>query len=210
MSGDHSADCSRRGRVPDRPRPDESITANVTRFPMPREKRKRRPLMPVAVSVAIISFVAMCAAWWGRRHYEASPLDDARASYSRGDWPEAERFARKQLRNERDDPEALRLLSRALLRQANDESVPAILDKLNRETMTAEVYFLVGQLCVRSGQIDLAIKRWQEAVRKDFFSHRSGSSRAVPATTDSRSEQSPGFPCVPHGRWRPRDADPDR
>jgi tetratricopeptide (TPR) repeat protein len=134
---------------------------------MPREGLKRRWLVPAAACGAIVAGVVAGIVWWGRRPHEASLVERSRTAYSRGDWREAERHAREQLRKNRDDPDALRLLSRALFRQSHDESAAAISDRLGQATMTAEDYFLVGQACVRSEKVDPAINSWQQAVRLD-------------------------------------------
>ena len=74
---------------------------------------------------------------------------------------------RSQLKQDRGNPDALRLLSRALFRQLRDQPAVAISESLDRDTMTAEDYFLLGQSCVRSQKSDVAIKLWQKTTRLD-------------------------------------------
>jgi tetratricopeptide (TPR) repeat protein len=115
----------------------------------------------------VLGGVAIGVVWWAKSHHRAGSLGQGHAAYDQGDWAAAERIARGLLRNNRDDPDALRMLSRALFRQLRDQPATAISEKLARDRMTAEDYLLLGQSCVRSQNVDLAIKLWQKAARLD-------------------------------------------
>ena len=128
--------------------------------------RNRWLVVAFACSV-ILAGVALGVAWWGKSLDRAGPLALGRAAYDRGDWAAAERIAREQLKKYRNDPDVLRLLSRALFRQSRDQPAVAISESLARDTMTTEDYFLLGQSCVRSQKVDLAIKLWQKAAQLD-------------------------------------------
>jgi tetratricopeptide (TPR) repeat protein len=134
---------------------------------MPRVGVMNRWLIPVLTCTAILVGVAGGAVWWSKSDRRASILEQAQAAYDHHDWAAAERKAREHLRKDRDDRNALRLLGRALYRQAHDRAAAAIFERLGSDTMTAEDYLLVGQACVRARNVDLAIKVWQKAVQID-------------------------------------------
>ncbi len=105
--------------------------------------------------------------WWARGMPPADPLGAAIAAYERRDWPAAERAARTQLKLNHQDLRALRLLARALYRQANDQTAATIDQRLDENTAMPEDYFLRGQAFARGGQTDSAIMAWQRAVERD-------------------------------------------
>jgi tetratricopeptide (TPR) repeat protein len=128
----------------------------------------RRSLAMVALTIAAIAAAGSFSVLrWRANHFVAALLEQARDLYDRGDWPGAERLARAQLKIDRDDQAALRLLARTLFRQQNDALASSISARLKKESMTAEDYFLLGQASVRSQQVDLAIKSWQQAEELD-------------------------------------------
>jgi tetratricopeptide (TPR) repeat protein len=102
---------------------------------------------------------------WKKADRAAELVAQGQAAYNRQDWPAAEARAREQLKKDRRDPAALRLLGRALYRQHRDQAAGGIFDRLGSDTMTAEDYLLVGQACIRSEKVDLATKVWQKALR---------------------------------------------
>jgi tetratricopeptide (TPR) repeat protein len=128
-----------------------------------------------AVLAALILAVAIMAnARWKKANRAAELVEQGQAAYNRQDWPAAEAKAREQLKNDRQDPAALRLLGRALYRQQHDQAAAGIFERLGSDTMTAEDYLLVGQSCIRSEKVDLATKVWQKALRlePDHFQSR--------------------------------------
>ncbi len=114
----------------------------------------------------ILAGVAVGAAWLGRSS-PASPLKQGIAAYDRQDWPSAEKGARAQLKIRRDDPEAMRLLARALFQQGRDEPAMALCERLGDSRLEAEDFLLLGHAVLRSGKRESAIQLWRRAVGKD-------------------------------------------
>jgi tetratricopeptide (TPR) repeat protein len=134
---------------------------------MPRAWVRNRWLVPALACFAIVTSVALGVVGWIKTHHGAGALLRGQAAYDKRDWAVAEKIAREQLKQDRGNPDALRLLSRALFRQSRDQPAVAISESLDRDTMTAEDYFLLGQSCVRSQKSDVAIKLWQKTTRLD-------------------------------------------
>ncbi len=134
---------------------------------MPRLGVRKQWLVPALTFAMMLAGAAGGGLWWSKSDRRAGPLEQAQSAYGRRDWPAAERKAREQLRKGHDDPHALRLLGRALYRQARDQAASAIFERLGADSMAAEDYLLVGQACVRTRNIDLAIKVLQRAVELD-------------------------------------------
>jgi tetratricopeptide (TPR) repeat protein len=130
---------------------------------MPRVGVRIRWLVLALASSVLLVGTGLGVVRWRKSHHRANSLAQGYAAYEHGDWAAAETIARGELRKNRDDPDALRLLSRALFRQLRDQPATAISEKLARDGMTAEDYLLLGQSCVRSQNVDLAIKLWQKA-----------------------------------------------
>jgi cytochrome c-type biogenesis protein CcmH/NrfG len=92
-----------------------------------------------AVLAGLILAVAILAnARWKKANRAAELVEQGQAAYNRQDWPAAEAKAREQLKNDRQDPAALRLLGRALYRQQRDQAAAGIFERLGSDTMTAE------------------------------------------------------------------------
>ena len=134
---------------------------------MPRMGMRNRWLVLAFAGSVFLAAAALGAVWWVKGHRRAGPLAQAHAAYEKRDWTAAERIAREQLKHDRGNADALRLLSRALFRQARDQPAVAISESLDRDAMTAEDHFLLGQSCVRSQKTALAIKLWQKAAQLD-------------------------------------------
>ena len=134
---------------------------------MARVGVRKRWLIPALSCPVILAGMAWFGVRWNKSDRPMEPLQEGQAAYEHRDWPAAERKAREQLRNDREDLRALRLLGRALYRQARDQAAAGIFQRLGQETMTAEDCLLLGQSCIRSRKIELAIKVWQKAVRLD-------------------------------------------
>jgi tetratricopeptide (TPR) repeat protein len=134
---------------------------------MPRVGVRAPWIFLVVTGAAILIGMAWCGVRWIQSARRRGPLEQGQAAYQHQDWPTAERKAREQLRRDREDPEALHLLGRALYRQGRDQAAAAIFERLGPGAMAAEDYLLAGQACVRSGKADLAIKVWQKAVQLD-------------------------------------------
>jgi tetratricopeptide (TPR) repeat protein len=134
---------------------------------VPRIGVRHRWLVPALTGAVILAGVACGGVWWSKSDHRPSPLEQGMAAYDHQDWPAAERKAREQLRKDREDPDALRLLGRAFYRQRRDQAAAAIFERLRPDTMAAEDYLLVGQACLRSRKVDLAINVWRMAVQLD-------------------------------------------
>jgi tetratricopeptide (TPR) repeat protein len=124
-------------------------------------------LAPALVCALILAGATSLAVWRSTRYRQPGPIEQGQAAYDHQDWPAAARKAREQLRQDRDDPSALRLLGRALYRQGLDQAAAAIFERLTPETMTADDYLLVGQSFIRSQKVDLAIEEWRKALQLD-------------------------------------------
>ena len=118
------------------------------------------------VGVVIVLGVALGGFWW-RRTAELDPLRRGRAAYSRGDYPAAEREARRVLKGRRDDADALRLLARSLFRQGRDPSALNLEQRLPRARLDVEDYFLQGAALFRLGQRERAILLWRAGLGLD-------------------------------------------
>ena len=174
---------------------------------MPHVIVRKRWLVPALTCPVILAGMAWCGVRWNKSDRPMGPLQEGQAAYEHRDWQAAERKALEQLRNDRGDLRALRLLGRALYRQAHDQAAAGIFQRLGRETMTAEDCLLVGQSCIRSRKIELAIKVWQKAVRLDpnHFESRIASSRFISGWTGlkTRSERPRVFRPSPGGMLSP-------
>ena len=72
------------------------------------------------------------------------PLAEADAAYRRGDWERAARLARSRLDTRSGDPEALRLLARASVRQGDTSRALSIYKGLGDEALEGEDFYLLG------------------------------------------------------------------
>jgi hypothetical protein len=90
-------------------------------------------------------------AWWSRARRPADLLARASAAYDRRDWEETDDLARRRLKVDRNDPDALRLLARATIRQGRDEAGLAIYDRLGPSGLRPEDLCVLGQSLAREG-----------------------------------------------------------
>ena len=130
---------------------------------MPRVGVRNRWLVPVLTCAADLGGRGLRR---GLVEHERSPGGHPRAgqaAYDHQDWAAAERKAREQLRKDRDDPDALRLLGRALYRQGRDQAAAAIFERLGLRTRwPPRTTCWSVRSFVRSRKLDLAIKDWRE------------------------------------------------
>ena len=84
---------------------------------------------------------------WGWFRLKPSAVGEAVAAYGRGDWVAAAALAQKRLQNANDDPEALRILARALAFEPLSHARAAYA-RLGAAHLEAEDHYLVG-LCWR-------------------------------------------------------------
>jgi tetratricopeptide (TPR) repeat protein len=116
-----------------------------------------------AIGLAIGGFIS-----WGYLTDLAAPRKDAGTlAYQRGQWAEAEEFARARLKAESGDPEAIRLLARASARLGRDSLALGLFDRLAPTAMTAEDKYLLGLALGRTRQIEQAKSAWESALAID-------------------------------------------
>jgi tetratricopeptide (TPR) repeat protein len=95
------------------------------------------------------------AAIWHYHRTRGAPAASLRAveeAYRQAQWQAAAGMARTVLAESPGNPSALRLLARALARQANDAEAESIYRQLGVAQMQAEDLFLLGQRLIRRGE----------------------------------------------------------
>jgi tetratricopeptide (TPR) repeat protein len=133
---------------------------------MPRGAVRRRRFVAAMSCAGILAALALGVLfWWSAGGRQSGLLGQGQAAYDRKDWPAAQASAREQLKFNRADTGALRLLGRALFRQGRDEDATAIFGRLNPDTIAAEDYLLIGQSLIRAQNVDSAIEAWRKALR---------------------------------------------
>ena len=120
---------------------------------------RRRWGMVIALGMAL---GAGSSAWWWLRP-SSDRLAEARRAYRSGDWDRAAEAARRQLRGDGDDTEALRIYARSSIRRNRDEVGNAIYkDRLGPDRMQGEDYYLVGLSLARLGRDETALQVWEK------------------------------------------------
>jgi tetratricopeptide (TPR) repeat protein len=132
---------------------------------MPRGRVSIRWFFFAMACAVVVAGLSVGGAWWSKRDHRKSLLEQSRAAYNRRDWAAAQAKAYEQLKTNRDDPEALRLLARALFRQGGDAA--PIFERLKPDAMEAEDYLLLGLFFLRAQKAPLAIKPLQKALELD-------------------------------------------
>ena len=136
---------------------------------MPTAGSGKRWILPTFIVGIIIAGTAVWnAIQWSQRDRLTGLVAEAQAAYEHHDWATAQIKAREQLKKNRDDPRALRILGRALSRQGRDQDAALIFERLGRDSMAAEDYLLVGQGLVRARNLDMAIDIWKMALQLDL------------------------------------------
>jgi Flp pilus assembly protein TadD len=105
--------------------------------------------------------------WWSKNDRRGSLLDQSRAAYKQQDWLTAKTKAVEQLKTDRTDPVALRLLRRTLYRLQCDQDAAAIFALLTPETIEAEDYLVRGQAAIRARDFELAVDNLRTALQLD-------------------------------------------
>ncbi|MGO9469035.1 MAG: hypothetical protein ACLQVF_33320 [Isosphaeraceae bacterium] len=102
---------------------------------------------------------ALGLAWpWLRGRSEL--LEQGRSAYSRGDFSRAEALARRKLKTDPHDLEAVRLLARATARLGRDGFANALFARLGSDALQPEDRFLLGMGLHRTGQKERARQVW--------------------------------------------------
>jgi tetratricopeptide (TPR) repeat protein len=95
------------------------------------------------------------------------PLGSARAAYDRRDWRDAAAQARQALKEEPNNPEALRLLARTSARMGSDNLAQEVYERLGEDYMQAEDYLLLGTGLLRQKQLEQAVGLLERARELD-------------------------------------------
>ena len=171
-------------------------------------RQKRR----IAVGMAILA-LGLGGAGLGvlahRRTSPAAPLAEADAAYRRGDWERAARLARSRLDTRSGDPEALRLLARASVRQGDTSRALSIYKGLGDEALEGEDFFVLGLEQHRKRDLTGAADSWQRGVgegpepRRDAREARPHAGRARPVHRLDRGRPAAHGPAGLEGPGEP-------
>jgi tetratricopeptide (TPR) repeat protein len=120
----------------------------------------------------IAAAVVVCAGGaagllWGKSWLFPGPLARAETAYARGKFAEAERLARRRVKEAPHDEDALRLAARATARLDRDQAAVSSYARVELVRMTAEDYFLLGRALSRIGQDESALKSFEAAKQAD-------------------------------------------
>jgi tetratricopeptide (TPR) repeat protein len=125
-----------------------------------------RAVWGFAAMVAVLA--GALAIFWAK--VPADPLTRARRAYDRGDWDQAVRALRGEVRTRSgrtSDPEVLRTYARALARLERDSAAGAIYEKgLASAELEPEDAFLKGLVFARNGRPETALDLWAGVVNK--------------------------------------------
>lgn len=92
---------------------------------------------------------------------------NAQKAYDSGDWATAARLANQQLRTDRADQEAVRILARSSAREGRDDIATSLYEnRLGLRAMQAEDHFLLGRIIAGQGNSDLALGIWEKLSRQ--------------------------------------------
>ncbi len=132
------------------------------------DNKKQRPRAWVwAIGLAVFVGLILFLRPLHRPSETQDPLAAARTAYDHGDWTKAASLVRDRLKTDRNDPAALRLLARALIRQGRDIDGAMIYgQRLKTEAMEPEDSFLVGLAANRQGDEQKALAIWSSAVQQ--------------------------------------------
>jgi tetratricopeptide (TPR) repeat protein len=122
--------------------------------------RARKWLIIALLTTASIG--AALGVWWSGSG-PSRLLEHGRNAYSRGQWDEAEAAARRRLKADPHDVEALRLFARSTARLGNDRAANAVFARMGSAALEAEDLFLLGLGLNRTGQKDAARRVWLKA-----------------------------------------------
>jgi tetratricopeptide (TPR) repeat protein len=121
-----------------------------------------RKWSPIALlATASIGATLGWAGWWMRGSGQL--LEQGRQAYSRGDFSQAESLARRKLKTDPHDLEALRLLARSAGRQGGDSLANALFARIGGNALEAEDLFLLGLGLNRAGEPERARQVWLKA-----------------------------------------------
>jgi hypothetical protein len=119
------------------------------------------------ISAIVGASAAVGGVSMSRARLASDPMVRGRAAYERGDWEAAAGAARQRIKATGDDPEALRLLARALTRLRRDAAALAIYDRLGGSALEVEDLCVLGQSLARAGKRGSALKVWEDGRSRD-------------------------------------------
>jgi tetratricopeptide (TPR) repeat protein len=114
--------------------------------------------------MVMLALAGVGVAWNAWRGSPSSP-DQGLAAYVRGDWSLAADQARRRLKADPNDVEALRLLARSIARLGRDADANALFARLGTDALRAEDLLLLGQGLARAGRKDEAGRIWEKALK---------------------------------------------
>jgi tetratricopeptide (TPR) repeat protein len=117
------------------------------------------------LAIGLAALILTLAAAWDRLFGDR--LAPARAAYERGNWAESAKGARRVLQDRPDDPEARRLLARGLARIGRIEDAQRIFEQFRPQDLGAEDYFVMGSGLVERGDLAVARKTLELALKGD-------------------------------------------
>jgi tetratricopeptide (TPR) repeat protein len=116
--------------------------------------------------LATITLAAILAAG-GLAWAWVRPADDllarGKSAYARGDWHRVINLAHRRLKAAPNDFTALRLLARASAQTGRDSSAIALFQRLSKEDLSADDFYLLGLATAREGDYFGALKDWEQA-----------------------------------------------
>jgi tetratricopeptide (TPR) repeat protein len=128
------------------------------------QNRARRRWLGTIILAILLAAGGLAWAWmW--------PSDDLLkrgwVAYAKGDWVAAARLARGRLKMADSNPTALRLLARATAHLGRDGAAVALYERLGKESMAAEDFYLLGVAMARAGDAEGSLKVLEQARRTD-------------------------------------------
>jgi tetratricopeptide (TPR) repeat protein len=114
--------------------------------------------------VALLGGLALYSAWnW----LVPDPLAAGRAAYDRQAYARAADIARTALKAEPESAEARQLLARSWGRLGRHQYAQGLFDRVPREQLRAEDYFVIGSGLIRQGQAPMAGRLFEMALKDD-------------------------------------------
>jgi tetratricopeptide (TPR) repeat protein len=118
-----------------------------------------RKWLIIAFLATVVTGAALGWAWWWLRA-GSRLVHEARAALARGEWSRAEALARRRLKSDPTDTDAIRLLARSTARLGRDSVANALFARLGSGALEAEDLFLLGLGLFRSGHKERAREVW--------------------------------------------------